>query len=613
MKVTLVATHQITKTHPTPLYSALGVLALAAAVKQRQYECEVIDLVRYNKVAEHLFEPMADEIAEKLLETKPDIIGFSTITDNLIIALELAKRVKKMSPGICIIMGGPGVSYCSQDVLENFPAVNYIIRGEADYAFPDFLSAYEAKDENPQIKGLVYHNGDTMVDLGWPDPVEDLDQLPIPAYEFCTDIEFETSWYDHRYGFLIEAGRGCPYNCSFCSSSFYFKRKYRVKSIERLVKEIHYLRGKIKNKRARFIHDLLTFKQDYMEKLCEALTLEFPDLKWGCDSRLDTIDPPLIEKMVKSGCDFIFLGIEAATPRMQKNIGKRLDLSRIDTVLESFKKWKIKFIFSFVVGLPEEDESDIRAIFKLAFKTRAACGNNCTVQLHPLIPELGSSLFPEDLNDIVYDVNHRMVENALPFHWTELRKIVQKHPGIFPSFYRLKKTLGNYSSPETDPSKFAHFTLILQEGMINSLLFAYRVLGDEQLAKVIFECMDEFTFADMDTREEAEFNDIFTLIRTRTANLIGENEENKRLVEVFKSLATFEMAVYKIRQKESSEYIEQIDVSYSEEEMLFLASNPDAHEDVSPRQRRLMILWDKGESNIKCVEVSLDMQNLANI
>jgi radical SAM superfamily enzyme YgiQ (UPF0313 family) len=608
MKITLAAIHQVSKLEPIPLYGGIGVLALAATVKQRNYDCEVIDLVRFGKITGQ-FETVTSEIVDKLLKTKPEIIGFSTCTDSLIIALELGKKIKERSPHICIVFGGPGVSYCSQEVIKNFSAVDYIIRGEADYAFPDFISAYEAKEENPQIKGLVYRYGDTIVDSGWPDPVDDLNQLPIPAYEFYRDDGFETPWFDKNFGFHIEAGRGCPYNCSFCSTSNYFKRKYRVKSVERIIEEIQYIKNKLNNRRVRFTHDLLTYNRDYMESLCNALSLKFSDIRWGCDSRLDTIDPALIEKMVKSGCDFVYLGIEAGTPEMQKKIGKRLDLSRIDMILPGFKKWNVQFIFSFVLGLPEEKMSDIAASFELALKAKSACVDNCTIQMHPLMPELGSRLFPKDINDLVYDVDHSFMDSAVPGQWTDLHKTIQERPEIFPRFFLLKSTLTRHSSIESDPSKFSYFAYILQVAMKNSLVFAYRILGGGNFPLTVVDCFDSALLTRADTIEDTDFSDLFNLIISSTVKLIGENLKE---VEVFKSIATYEIAVFEVMQKKYSGFFKKIETCYSEREILNFISNHGSHEKASPKLRHFMILWDKETQHIKSLEISSEIAMLVN-
>jgi len=614
MKITLVSPHQVTKAEPIPLYGALGVLALAAAVRQRRHECEVVDLVRYGNISDQSLEKVADEIAESVLKTNPGIVGISAITDSLAIALELAKRIKKQSAHSCIVLGGPGVSYCSGDIVKNFPFVDFIIRGEADYAFPDFISAYENKITNPQIKGLVYIRDGQIVDLGWPDPVTDLDKLPVPAYDLCKNNEYETAWFDRNYGFLIEAGRGCPYNCIFCSTSTYFKRKFRVKSVGRIAEEIRDLQHVIQNKRVRFIHDLLTYNREYMGDLCGVLASQFPALRWGCDSRLDTINPPLAEKMVNAGCEFIFLGIEAATPKMQKIIGKRLDLGRIDEVLQSFKNRHINFIFSFVLGIPGEERTDIEAMIELAFKSKSACGDQCTIQMHPLMIELGSRMFPRDTQDLEFNTNYETLETAIPGHWSELFHLMKDYPEIFPSFFKLSKKADEksvYPGRLAEESGFTLFPFFLQTAMKNSLLFAWRLKSGRDFSRVIFECFENVPPWLRDTGRKGDdkngIDDLFERILAKTLEWLGP-ESGHALA--FQSIATYEMSVFKVLQNKSPEYFMNIEVFYSESDMSLLAANPELIEEIDAQKRHLLILWDSQTQNVKSVELPIEVAML---
>ena len=67
--------------------------------------------------------------------------------------------------------------------------------------------------------------------------VEDLDALPNPAYHLI-DVE---AYLSCQPTLIIEAGRGCPFNCNFCSTTNMFQRKYRVKSAPRLVDEVEWM------------------------------------------------------------------------------------------------------------------------------------------------------------------------------------------------------------------------------------------------------------------------------------------------------------------------------------------------------------------------------------
>ncbi|MHA2223163.1 MAG: B12-binding domain-containing radical SAM protein, partial [Candidatus Thorarchaeota archaeon] len=322
MRVVLVATHQISMDYKIPLYRCLGILALASALREESIDCDVLDLSKFHNLSTSDLETVMTEIIDMILDAKPDIFGLSTMSNNLPLALEIAKRLKEQNSDLIVIFGGPGVSFLAQETMESFPFIDAVVRGEADRVFPKYIKDLTEGDAS-SVPGLVHRVSSDIVDHGWPKPIDDLDELPIPLYSSCSKQENEESTI------YLEVGRGCPFNCTFCSTSQYFKRKYRMKSPQRVIKEISLVQNILDAKTIAFSHDLFTLNKDYVIALCQSLKEHQPPIKWGCSSRLDTLDTELLKHMSEAGCYGIFLGIEVGTPAMQERINQKLDLSRL--------------------------------------------------------------------------------------------------------------------------------------------------------------------------------------------------------------------------------------------------------------------------------------------
>jgi radical SAM superfamily enzyme YgiQ (UPF0313 family) len=607
MKTTLIAIHQVTKDEPIPLYGSLGILALSASLRARNIECEVIDLVQYHGIGNRQFIEIQNEIVTKILSTNPKIIGFSTISDSLVNGLLISRQIKKETRGIVTVFGGPGVSYCANEVITRFPEVDYIIRGEADYALPEFISEYSCGNFFPILKGLVYQQNNQIFDHGWPDPVSDLDQLPVPLYEFCKDPE-GANWFDNNFGFFIEAGRGCPYNCNFCSTSYFFKRKFRVKSVERIIAEIKSIHQKSIGKRIILNHDLLTFNHDYIKRLCDGLMLNFSDLNWGCNSRLDTIDHDLLKKMSSSGCSYVYIGIEVATEKMQKSIGKKLDLSQVDVVLNSLHDLKYDFVFSFIIGLPEEEISDVEALFSMALKAKLIGKENCLVQIHPLMPELGSRIFQDKSVELFYDADSSIVDTAIPRHWSAQWKIISENPDIFARFYSLKNTMLNYNSNSSEPSKYSFFAYLVEKIMKRSLVYAYTLLGDTY-SPLLINCFDTSDIVILRCLEEIDFTNLLENIRSKTCQNLNEMIPE---FEIYNTIAKYEIAVFQVLYHKSRDFISNIEVNFTENEIIEIISNPKKNIKKSEKKYNLMLFWDSDAEKVKCMEIPPEFASLIN-
>lgn len=144
-----------------------------------------------------------------------------------------------------------------------------------------------------------------------------------------------------------------------------------MKSVGRIIDEILQLRNKLGDREVVFHHDLLTLRHEYIEELCREIRRRVPGLTWKCSARFDTIDAHILEEMRRAGCNAIFLGIEAATPRMQKIIDKHLDLSGFEEKIKLLKDLDYRTDLSFIVGFPGEELGDIETLLSLVLRVRA--------------------------------------------------------------------------------------------------------------------------------------------------------------------------------------------------------------------------------------------------
>src|SRR5262249_5194491 len=139
------------------------------------------------------------------------------------------------------------------------------------------------------IRSLWYRDGDRIVHTPRRPVIDDLDTLPVPSFHLVEDIADYFAKGVERF-IEIEAGRRCPFDCNFCSTSLFFARKYRVKSPERLLSEMRWLRDNWGIRAFGLIHDNLTSNKEKVRQFCQHILDAGESFSWFCSSRTDTID-----------------------------------------------------------------------------------------------------------------------------------------------------------------------------------------------------------------------------------------------------------------------------------------------------------------------------------
>ena len=282
------------------------------------------------KIMEFSINDAIQSIAEKLLLNNPKIIGIGTYIWNASHVSELIEIIKKISPQIVIILGGPEVSH--QPFRVNFDDADYIIAGEGDVAFYELCK--ELQTIHPKEKFIKQS-------------VPNLKELKLP-YEFYTDNDIK-----NRY-IYVEVSRGCPFECEFCLSSM--DEKVRIFNLDEVLNEFEklWIRGarnfkfvdrtfNINISSANKILDFFLSKDETYFAHFEVIPDHFPD--------------SIKEKIKKftQGALQLEIGIQTLNIDVAKNISRNLKLEKIKQNLSFLEDETDAHIhLDLIVGLPGE-------------------------------------------------------------------------------------------------------------------------------------------------------------------------------------------------------------------------------------------------------------------
>ncbi|OPL09270.1 MAG: hypothetical protein AVO33_07340 [delta proteobacterium ML8_F1] len=166
-----------------------------------------------------------EEVLRGIVLENPDIAGFSAYIWNIEMILDIVENLKKIRPGVRVVMGGPEVSYDPGSLLNRHPEIDYVISGEGEYVFGELTKNLLQERPPTGIAGLYHREGDRVVGTGMGRQVALGD---IPTVFEGKDRTTHIVYY--------EASRGCPYNCSYCLSST--TRGLRVKPLTQVFEDL---------------------------------------------------------------------------------------------------------------------------------------------------------------------------------------------------------------------------------------------------------------------------------------------------------------------------------------------------------------------------------------
>jgi tRNA A37 methylthiotransferase MiaB len=411
----------------------LGILSLAAVLEASGRSPEIVNLDRaYFEYAavEGRFEPsgFAEAAAKLIVAKNTEICGFSSICSSYPLTIRIAEIVKAMRPETRILLGGPQASVVDTATVTEFPFVDLVLRGEAERTILLLVEELEAERKLERVPGLTYRHDSKLIRNPNAPVIQDLDSLPSPAYHLTQELRgVQTA--------ALEMGRGCPFSCTFCSTNDFFRRNFRLRSPERVLRDMRSIAAEYQIRDFTLAHDMFTVDRRRVAAFCEAMIASGEGFTWSCSARTDCIDEELLQLMASSGCRSIFFGVETGSQRMQKVIDKHLDLRRAEEIVEAAEKLGIATTVSLITGFPEETWEDVRQTMEF-FMTSARCAHS-NPQLNLLAPLAATPIYSKHKDELVLtELCSDMSHQSLCHEDADL-KLISRYPEIFPNFYLL--------------------------------------------------------------------------------------------------------------------------------------------------------------------------------
>ena len=286
----------------------LGLLSIGAALEERGINVVVKDLIFKMRNGElDSDKDIYDNSVDEIMKCNPRIVCFSTQCVTYPTCINIAKRIKKIDSTIKIVFGGHNSSFLDEDTLKEFSFVDCVARGEGEIIMPNLLEALLENRSLSDVKGITYSHDGIIIRNEDEELIQDLDTLPFPAYHLVNSMD-EYKALGETMTVLIESGRGCVYNCIFCSNCILWHRTVRYKSIKKVIEEIKQLE-KYHPDEYYLVHDFFTFDENYVKDFCTELKKNNLNIKWNCRCRLN-VSIETLQMMKAAGCERLLYGVE---------------------------------------------------------------------------------------------------------------------------------------------------------------------------------------------------------------------------------------------------------------------------------------------------------------
>jgi anaerobic magnesium-protoporphyrin IX monomethyl ester cyclase len=389
----------------TELWPPLGLLYIASSLRARgRRDVQVLDAFCRNLGTE--------DLVSQVVREKPDVFGVNCSTHTFLNAVDALAGVHEALPDTRLVMGGYHSTFAAEKILHDYPFVDYVIKGEAERAFPDLLDRLEMDREPADVEGISYRKDGNIV--GQPLAViKDLDALPFPDRGMLGDTEYGYFHQNIRLTFgrftTIVSSRGCPFACTYCSCAAFSQRRWRARSASNVVDELEALYDQ-GYENVVFVDDNFTLKKSRVVDICEQIRERKIRMRFYCEGRVDNAPYELLRTMKRAGFEVMYFGVESPSPHVLDYYKKGITATKARRAVADAKRAGMIVVTSFIIGAPVEAQPDIQRTVDFIRTLRPHA-----VQVNILDCLIGTPIWDELVRDGVvapddWKRNHRIWE-----------------------------------------------------------------------------------------------------------------------------------------------------------------------------------------------------------
>ena len=391
--------------HMESICPPLGLAYVTASIQQAGYEVSCLDALGEAPLQRNVLENKnlisfglsTEQILQHLASKDFNVLFVSLMFScEWPVTKSIVQTIKKIYPKVC---GGEHITACPEFSMKDCPEIDVCVLGEGEETSIDLLKTIEQKKSLSKVNGIVFRSAEGIVRNPNRSRINKLENIAWPAWDLFP-IE---NYLSNSLGYGVNPGRsmpmlisrGCPYQCTFCSSPQMWTTKWQARNVDLVIEEMQFYIDKYKAQNFDF-YDLTTIvRKDWIVNFCQKIIKKNWNIRWQmpAGTRSEALDEETLGLMFLSGQRHISYAPESGSVVTLQKIKKKIKIDRMKQSIRSARKKGMSVKLNMIVGFPHETH---REIFQtLSFVKDAAVMGVDDVYLASFAPYPGSELFDQ--------------------------------------------------------------------------------------------------------------------------------------------------------------------------------------------------------------------------
>ena len=387
----------------------LGLAYVAAALQKADYEVRSIDALGEGPFQRIVYEKnknfinvglSTQQILEHLDREKFDVLLVSLMfSHDWPVSKSIIKDIKKKYPDILLVCGGEHITASPEFCMKDCPEIDICIFGEGEETSVELLNTLRKKKSLFTVNGIVFKSSGKLHRNPNRARINKIDDIVWPAWNL---FPLET-YLSNGFGYGVNTGRsmpmlisrGCPYQCTFCSSPQMWTTKWQARRPDCVLDEMEHYIKKYKAQNFDF-YDLTTIvRKDWILEFCKKLIEKNWNITWQmpAGTRSEALDDETLGLMVESGQRNISYAPESGSKETLQKIKKKIKIDTMKSSIKSALSKNMNVKLNLMMGFPHETHKDIFQTLKF-IKDAAVMGVH-DAYIACFAPYPGSELFDE--------------------------------------------------------------------------------------------------------------------------------------------------------------------------------------------------------------------------
>jgi radical SAM superfamily enzyme YgiQ (UPF0313 family) len=366
----------------TAVWSPISLATIGAVLERDGWTAKLSDCI-----VEDIDFPRLGELLEAF---SPDLVVINAVTPSIVSDLASCRVVKERCPHAVTAVIGIHSTALPAECLKQEPSLDFVVRGEPEMTLCELARVIVAGKSGSGVKGITglsYRSEGTVVHEADRAVIENLDELPFPAWKLIDRTKYRMPFTDRPF-LLVATSRGCPFQCRFCADAAYYGKKVRTRSAKSVVNELAWIKNTFGISEFLFWSESFTINRNFSIAVAREIIAQGLDVSWVCNSRVDNVDREMMELFRKAGCWMIGFGVEAGNQAILDSMKKGITVDQIRRAVTDAKAAGLEVTGHCVLGFPGETgvtmAETVRLTKQLPFDF---------VQYYCSVPFPGSELF----------------------------------------------------------------------------------------------------------------------------------------------------------------------------------------------------------------------------